>query len=394
MGTQPNLHVLFLGNYEADQQESMRQFADALFRMVSVRNISVDLIRPEARLCRMRESNKGLAKWLGYCDKYLLFPGELRRKIASLSLTKGFVTHICDHSNAVYTRWLLSVPHLVTCNDLLAVRSARGEIPENPTRWTGRQLQRFILQGLNRARHVTCISDATRRDLQRLSTLTSGQIDRIYMGLNYDYRPIEKGEAYVTVQSLGKKAGIDFANKRFVFHVGGNQWYKNRLGLLRIYNILAAQHSEVPVLVMAGQPFSAEMNEFVKERHLEGRVISLIRPSSEELRALYSIAEIMIFPSLQEGFGWPIIEAQACGCRVLTSNRAPMTEAGGDAAFYLDPQNAETAAAMIWHALNENSGERAARIDAGLRHADRFSAELMTDNYCARYEELAGRKQA
>ncbi|MDB6040900.1 MAG: glycosyl transferase group 1, partial [Verrucomicrobiales bacterium] len=115
--------------------------------------------------------------------------------------------------------------------------------------------------------------------------------------------------------------------------------------------------------------------------------------SSEELRALYSIAEILIFPSLEEGFGWPIIEAQACGCRVVTSNRAPMTEAGGDPAFYFDPKNAETAAAMIWSALNENSGEKAARIEAGLRNVNRFSAGRMTDNYCARYVELARRKK-
>ena len=56
---------------------------------------------------------------------------------------------------------------------------------------------------------------------------------------------------------------------------------------------------------------------------------------NEALAALYSGAELLLFPSLEEGFGWPIIEAQASGCRVVTTGKAPMTEVGGNAAFYL-----------------------------------------------------------
>ena len=78
------------------------------------------------------------------------------------------------------------------------------------------------------------------------------------------------------------------------------------------------------------------MNEFMDAHpEMAASVIPLTNVDNETLRALYSAAELLLFPSLEEGFGWPIVEAQACGCRVVTSQKAPMTEAGGDAAFYL-----------------------------------------------------------
>ncbi|WP_198660029.1 glycosyltransferase [Acidithiobacillus ferrivorans] len=71
---------------------------------------------------------------------------------------------------------------------------------------------------------------------------------------------------------------------------------------------------------------------------------------NENLRALYSGAALLLFPSLQEGFGWPIVEAQACGCLVATTNRAPMTAVGGQGDIYFDVSDACGAAAAITRA--------------------------------------------
>ena len=80
---------------------------------------------------------------------------------------------------------------------------------------------------------------------------------------------------------------------------------------------------------------------------LRDRVIELTNITNEDLRALYSKATALLFPSLREGFGWPIIEAQACGCPVFTSDRVPMTEVGGDAAIYLDPTDPRPAPRLL-----------------------------------------------
>jgi glycosyltransferase involved in cell wall biosynthesis len=378
------LKILLLSNYEKDRQESMLRFANVLQANLPHHDISSELIRPQETVGRLVKSNNGLGKWLGYCDKYLFFPRDLRKKCSVLHGSGRFVVHICDHSNAIYTRYLKRTPHLVTCNDLLAIRSARGEIPANRTRWSGRQLQRLILTGLNGAQRVTCISEATRLDLSRLSNLSPSQIDLTYMGLNFDYRPVSRNEAQIALHNVSEI----IPNQPFLLHVGGNQWYKNRLGVLQIYNGLLKVFPTAPRLVMAGKAFTPEMIRFVDEKQLSGRVCSLTQCSNEQLRALYALAELLLFPSLEEGFGWPIIEAQACGCRVLTTNKAPMTEAGGKAAFYFNPADFETASAVIRRILDQTPEEKAVSIQLGMRNAAQFSTDRMLENYICLYDSL------
>jgi glycosyltransferase involved in cell wall biosynthesis len=107
------------------------------------------------------------------------------------------------------------------------------------------------------------------------------------------------------------------------------------------------------------------------------------------LAALYSGAELLLFPSLEEGFGWPIIEAQACGCPVLTTGKDPMMEVGGNAAFYIaDPTDAEAGAAAVEKLLAQKESVRTAVVRAGRENAARFSTERMIREYEAIYREV------
>jgi glycosyltransferase involved in cell wall biosynthesis len=117
-------------------------------------------------------------------------------------------------------------------------------------------------------------------------------------------------------------------------------------------------------------------------------VIPMIDVAADDLRALYSGAEVLLFPSLAEGFGWPIIEAQACGCRVAVSNRSPLTEIGGEAALYLDPDDPAAAALAIESLFAENRADRRERIRRGLENAPRFSTVRMIRGYLAAYRSL------
>lgn len=387
------LKVLLIGNYENDRQESMQRFARMLLVELEKLGVAVELIRPRSFFGSLKRGATGLGKWLGYFDKFLVFPFALKRKLARAR--DGAVVHVCDHSNAFYIRYLEQVPHLVTCNDLLAVRSARGEFPRNPTSWTGRQLQRLILNGLRRARRITCISEATRGDLLRLTGCDPGAVDVTPMGLNPAYTPMPR------VQALERLAPLIGGSSSFLLHVGGNQWYKNRPGVLRIFAALdgAVRPGK---LVMVGPPFDRAMNAFLAAHpQIAPHVISLTEVDDPTLRALYSVAELLLFPSWEEGFGWPIVEAQACGCRVVTTGKPPMAGAGGEAAFYLpEPAAADedgwgaSAAKAVERVLSQDDAERAEAVARGLKNAARFSAAEMAQRYVAIYRELLYKSQS
>ncbi len=386
------MKIILVGNYKPDRQQSMLRFASVLYDQYRARNLDVELIHPEPVAARGLDTRRGLGKWLGYIDKFVLFPRRLAAR-ARASVGKPVIVHVCDHSNASYTRPLRCCRHLVTCNDLLAIRSALGEFPENPTSWTGKRLQRMILGGLNGARRVACISEATRQDILRLTRLPAGRVELVYMGLNYDYHPMNPSEYEPVLRRLlGRDSGGPDLREgvipAFVVHVGGNQWYKNRMGLLRLYTALWRAQPDCPELALVGEPVSEEMTGYIRSQGLGAKVRLLEKVGNEEVRALYSAARCLIFPSLAEGFGWPIVEAQACGCPVVTSGRAPMTEVGGGSAVYIDPERPEQAAEAVARLVGESSEQRSARVRSGYENANRFSTGRMIDQYLQIYEAM------
>lgn len=372
------MRVLLIGNYETDGQESMQRFVASMARGLSEAGHEARVVRPRALFGQLYPSATGFGKWLGYADKLGAFPFALKSEIKWAD-----VVHICDHANSVYTKYLRFVPHIVTCHDLLAVRSARGEVSENPTRWMGRTLQRLILKGLTEAQHIVCVSDATRKDLMRIADVPEQRVSRVYNSLTYPYSRMEKDEA---VRRL-RKLSVD-PSQPFLLHVGGNQWYKNRLGVLRIISALGKlTGGHIFKLVMVGKPWTTEMVQFIRENQMGNVTLELATVSDEDLRALYSTATMMLFPSLQEGFGWPIVEAQACGCPVATSQRPPMDEIGGDAAIYINPENPESAAVSLHQALGAVVGMRA----SSMANAARFRCGMI-GGYLLLYKKVCSER--
>jgi len=119
------------------------------------------------------------------------------------------------------------------------------------------------------------------------------------------------------------------------------------------------------------------------------RVVEVEEPDNELLEALYSSALVLLYPSRFEGFGWPIIEAQACGCPVICSDREPMSEVGGAAAL---TANVEDEAAMAGALLRmTDPAERALWSEESLRNAERFRTDEMIERYVELYRALGAK---
>jgi glycosyltransferase involved in cell wall biosynthesis len=392
--------LVFVGNFLPDRQESMLRFERALVAGLSERGHTIHVVRPEPRFVRLGPAYRygGLPKYLGYLDKFFVFPRRLRRlKRAQPADT---VFHILDHGSAVYVEHLRDRPLVVTVHDLLQIRSARGEFPQNRLGRSGARYQEWILANLKTAPRAACISKKTATDLQRLAGLADDQIAVVPVALNYPYSPLPVPEAAALLARAFARQGLRWpaeaapagahtadAPPAFLFAISGAQWYKNRTGLLRILAALRRRPGhETRALVYVGPAFDAEQQAIIAEHGLRDAVLRVPGLDNEELRAAYSLAAALLFPSWEEGFGWPIAEAQACGCPVFASGRAPMTEVGGDAARYFDPTQPDEAATVIAAGLADPQPLRA----AGLVRTALWAPRRMLDAYEQLYTRALG----
>ena len=371
--------VLLIGNYPADQQQSMQRFGRMMLQGLATAGIEAELIQPRSCFGKITFAGAFVSKWLAYIDKFLLFPRELRRKLSR----PVQIVHICDHSNAVYTNKIGRRPVLVTCHDLLAVRGALAEETVCPATFTGKIFQRWILDGLKKATAIACVSRATLRDAERLIVRDQGrpQLHLVPNGLNYPYR---KQPPEVVCQRLN---GILDLDRAFVLHVGSNLRRKNREGVLRSFAL--TKNDWNGQLVLAGDPLNNELHSLGDNLGISDRMIEFINPDSIMLEALYSLAVALLYPSRFEGFGWPIIEAQACGCPVICSNREPMLEVAGDAGLVRDIDDEPGFASDILRLLDPV--ERQRWSEKSLRNAEKFTAETMIARYIGLYRELDAR---
>ena len=373
MTAQRSLRILLIGNYAPMRQQSMLRFAELMRRQYAEAGHEARLLQPAVVLGRLaRNVNQGIGKWLGYVDRFVLFHFSLRRALA-----RADVVHVCDHSNAMTVPWLRGKPNLVTCHDLLAIRGAQGDIVEHRVRFAGRLLQRWVVSGLRRSQKVVCVSRQTAHELQQATGMTSERVSIVQNALNYPYAPMPQAEAIQCMSAIGLSP-----SQPYVLHVGGNDWYKNRVGVVHIFAELVKWPGyQAHRLVLAGRAWNADLAAAVAGSGLAERVDAVVDADSETLRALYSRADFLLFPSLAEGFGWPIAEAMACGCPVVTTGRAPMTEVGGEAALYLDDPADPADAASCARRIVDAFGPRDGRIVLGFQQAARFDGMAMQAGY-------------
>ncbi|MGB3619188.1 MAG: glycosyltransferase family 1 protein [Catalinimonas sp.] len=376
------MKIILIGNYPKDRQESMERFAQMLLTGFRRAGVSVELWRPVVFFgARSATTVAGVGKWLGYLDKWVAFPLVLRLRHRRLkSRGENVRYHICDHSNAPYLNDLPKRAVAVTCHDVLAIQGAFG-YPDTycPAGPTGKILQRWILKHLSRARTLATVSRYTLEQLRELRREPTGADWRvIYNGFNANFAPVSAEEALPLLRRAGLPEG-----ERYLLHVGSSLPRKNRVMLLEM--LARAKGHWAGRVCFAGVPPDAKLLAAAESLGVANRVTYCKKPDHATLLALYSHCHAFIFPSFSEGFGWPLIEAQACGAPVIASNLAPLPEVTGGAALHADPKQPDAFVAAL--SQLDDEGTRAGLIEAGFENVRRFGTEEMTDAYLALHGE-------
>jgi glycosyltransferase involved in cell wall biosynthesis len=371
--------------------QSMPRFARMLRDSFTARGHRVEVWSPQATVHGWVPSGR-LSKWAGYVDQYLLFPLAVRRRLKRTSKDTLFV--FCDQALGPWVPLAKNRHHVVHVHDLLALRSALGDVRENRTSMSGRIYQRYIRRGFQQGRHFISVSKRTRDDLHRFGGVSAVTSEVVYNGMNYAYAPLSAAESMKILQAADLPAPLPAAG--LLLHVGGGQWYKNLLGVIEIYAQYAAQVSAPLPLWCVSPEASTAVKLAVAAVPARGQVVFVRSLDSAALQALYSYSRALLFPSLAEGFGWPLIEAQACGCPVITTDEPPMNEVAGPTATYL-PRLQATADIADWalqgasalqKLLAESPFEQVRRKELGISWAKRFDAERAIEQYLAIYQRI------
>ena len=257
----------------------------------------------------------------------------------------------------------LAMPAITTVHDVMWLTHPKWC---NPSAWGLIErafYRRGITLALKRSAVVATVSEATRSEICAVAPAVACRVHVTLSGVAEDFAPAPRDDALLG--TLGLAPG-----QRYVLIVGQGAPYKNHENALRAFAAAFGGDSTLDlVLVRRRGDTGADLARIARSLGIERRVRFLDTVSRHALIQLYACAEMLLHPSLIEGFGNPVAEAMACGCPVVTSDCSAMPEVAGGAALLADPRDPAAIAARLRQVFDDPA--LAADLRArGLRRAE------------------------
>lgn len=281
-------------------------------------------------------------------------------------------------------------PTIVTIPDVIHCR-----VPEYLEGQLKRIYIKINMQAATQAAAIITLSEHAKQDIIDLLHIPAERVRVIYLAAGDEYTPVPDPSIQAETR---EQYGL---GKRYIFYLGGLDRRKNVLQLIRAFAQLDQRIADPDLqLFIAGnpdkhiggdtlfpdpRPLAASLE--ITDRIIYGFVTEKDKP------ALYSGAEVFVFPSLYEGFGLPPLEAMKCGAPVICSNRTSLPEVIGDAAISLDPDNTAALVDAMYRVLTDKTlrDDLCAR---SLRRASLFSWHRTAAQTIAVYEDVFALKRS
>lgn len=352
---------------------SMDVYADGLIA-------GLKAVRPDWEIVEMspypldRTSSSLWVRLRKYYERFWHFPQTVSQQTAD-------IFHIIDHSEAHIAYWLKKTgkPVVVTCHDLINFFNLENVRKSVHLPFISHATWKYSVNAMQDADRAIAISTKTAKDLMQLLSIESRRITVVPNAVGAEFYPILPAESAAIRQQYGLSS-TDLC----LLNVGLSHPRKNLMTVLKVVEVLQQQGLAVKLLKV-GADFTAEQKLFVTTHGLKENIIYLGKLDKQSLVGVYNAADLLLAPSLLEGFGMTLLEAMACGTPVIASNVSPTPEVAGDAAILVEPMDCQAIVAAVCH-LHNNSHYRQQLIDLGLKRARSFTWENTAEQIAAVYE--------
>ncbi len=375
-GAPSAMRVTILHNYRDAQQPSMRLYAERLGQALARRQVAVTRIRPpEVMPAAWRTRSAGWNKVDAYLGRFAVYPRLLRNIDAD-------VAHIVDHAQGYLVAGLDPRHTVVTCHDLILLVLAAGRIGGlRVVPQLALNMFKMSVEFMKGAAKVVADSTQTKRDLVDFTHIDPDKVTVIHPGLNQAFAP-EPAKRPAWRRRFG------FDEKRVILQVGKDS-YKNLPGVIRVLHRLRRDGVDAYV-ARVGAPLAGSNRALAERLGMGPYVMELGAMRDRDLCALYNAVDVLLFPSLYEGFGWPPLEAMASGTPVVCSRAGSLDEVIGDAALTADPEDVD---ALAWHvgSVLTDDSLRAALVERGLAHAATFDWDKTAEQMIGLYRTILAR---
>jgi glycosyltransferase involved in cell wall biosynthesis len=298
-----------------------------------------------------------------------------------LTKVRADCVHIVDQGLAWYGEFIRGGRRLVTVHDLIGYMQWKGAFGPSATLLRKKLLLSECVRQIKRADHIVSSSHCTAAHLMSYLGISAGRITVVHNPVETSFSPLSVEE-----KTAARKRWFGEAEAA-VIHVGQAISYKNRIGALRAFVRVKRALPAAQMFLVHGPP-DREERAFLTECE-EGAAIHFLPPvTRSELREFYGAADVLLFPSLYEGFGWPPLEAMACGCPVVCTTRGSLPEVVSDAALKVDdPHNYDALADAVRAILTDASAASDLR-NRGFERVRHFAPEKILPQMAEVYRVL------
>jgi glycosyltransferase involved in cell wall biosynthesis len=353
-----------------DRRPSMENYAKELcagLDHIKGGEYRVETIRPKHFSVRVMPK-----AWNDRLARYVLYPFQARSR-------GGDVNHIVDHGYAHLMAVLPGDKTVVTVHDVIPLLASRGLLTgsSNIRRpW----LSELSFTYLPRARALVAVSDNTKRDLVRLLGIDERKIHTIPNGLSPDFRPLGESKNIL-------RERLRLPDEAALILITGRAFYKNHVTSVKVLSYVRKLLPDRNVHLICLGKLARDAKQAVGNLSLGEYVKELEFSNQHTVVQLYNAVDCLLFPSLYEGFGWPTIEAMACGVPVVCSNAGALPEVVGDAAEVFDPIDCHAYAAAITNLLTSVQA-RHSRREKGFVRAGQYKWSDHIDAVLALYRSI------